>query len=155
MRLWCIGHGRTLAGHAHGGRPPGRREGRATLLALLRGLDPAAHDALAAQVFVNNHRYNDDPAVFEQVYEELLLALESRRQGMKQVTAVLVGAGGAGAGLCRICRQHPEELRIVAVAEPRQDRRKLACPGARCWAGAQLSSWGALLEKPHAWRTRR
>ncbi|WP_418972548.1 DUF4091 domain-containing protein [Allofournierella sp.] len=53
----------------------------AALLALLRGRNPAAHDALAARVFVNNHQYNDDPAVFEQVYEELLRALEKQEAG--------------------------------------------------------------------------
>ena len=46
---------------------------------------------------------------------------------MKQVTAVLVGAGARGQVYAEYARQHPEELRIVAVAEPRQDRRELAC----------------------------
>ena len=38
--------------------------------------DEAAHDALVARVFHDNQNYNDDPAVFEAVYEELLHLLE-------------------------------------------------------------------------------
>ena len=48
----------------------------AALLALLRCRDEAAHDALVARVFHDNQNYNDDPAVFEAVYEELLRLLE-------------------------------------------------------------------------------
>lgn len=48
----------------------------AALLALLRRRDEAAHDALVSQVFRNNQDYNDDPAVFETVYEALLQQLE-------------------------------------------------------------------------------
>ena len=48
----------------------------AALLALLRCRDEAAHDALVARVFHDNQNYNDDPAVFETVYEELLHLLE-------------------------------------------------------------------------------
>lgn len=48
----------------------------AALLALLRCRDEAAHDALVARVFHDNQNYNDDPAVFEAVYEELLHLLE-------------------------------------------------------------------------------
>ena len=48
----------------------------AALLALLRCRDEAAHDAFVARVFHDNQNYNDDPAVFEAVYEELLHLLE-------------------------------------------------------------------------------
>ena len=48
----------------------------AALLALLRCRGEAAHDALVARVFHDNQNYNDDPAVFEAVYEELLHLLE-------------------------------------------------------------------------------
>ena len=48
----------------------------AALLALLRCRDEAAHDALVARVFHDNQNYNDDPTVFEAVYEELLHLLE-------------------------------------------------------------------------------
>ncbi len=47
----------------------------AALLQVLRARDENAHDCLVAKVFTNNHEYNDDPADFEQVYEELLQLL--------------------------------------------------------------------------------
>ena len=47
----------------------------AALLQALRARDESAHDRLVAKVFTNNREYNDDPAYFEQVYEELLKAL--------------------------------------------------------------------------------
>ncbi len=48
----------------------------AALLILLRHKDEEAHDALVQQVFRSNSDYNDDPAFFESVYEELLKKLE-------------------------------------------------------------------------------
>lgn len=47
----------------------------ATLLAMLRDKDEAAHDELVAKVFTDNSHYQDDPALFEQVYEQLLKLL--------------------------------------------------------------------------------
>lgn len=67
---------------------------------------------------------------------------------MKQVTAVLVGAGARGQVYAEYARQHPEELRIVAVAEPRQDRRELACRAHGVGPERSFSSWEPLLEKP-------
>ncbi len=48
----------------------------AALLGLLRRTAPAAHDELVSRVFRSNSDYNDDPAFFERVYEELLQKLE-------------------------------------------------------------------------------
>lgn len=48
----------------------------AALLSLLREKDKDAHDQLVARVFQDNQNYNDDPQVFEKVYEELLKLLE-------------------------------------------------------------------------------
>ncbi len=48
----------------------------AALLGLLREAAPAAHDELVGRVFRSNSDYNDDPAYFESVYEELLQKLE-------------------------------------------------------------------------------
>lgn len=48
----------------------------AALLARLRRRDEAAHDALVARVFADNRHYDDDPARFAGVYEELLGLLE-------------------------------------------------------------------------------
>ena len=48
----------------------------AALLKLLREKDEGIHDALVNRVFRSNSDYNDDPAVFTQVYEALLQHLE-------------------------------------------------------------------------------
>ncbi len=48
----------------------------AALLRMLRELDEPTHDALVEKVFRTNSDYNDDPAFFESVYEELLKKLE-------------------------------------------------------------------------------
>lgn len=42
---------------------------------------------------------------------------------MNQVTAILIGAGARGQIYARYAQEHPEELRIIAVAEPKADRR--------------------------------
>lgn len=47
----------------------------ATLLAMLRQKDQAAHDRLVARLFTDNSHYEQDPAVLEQTYEELLKLL--------------------------------------------------------------------------------
>jgi hypothetical protein len=43
---------------------------------LLREKDEKLHDELIGKMFTNNYTYNDDPARFQEVYEELLAALE-------------------------------------------------------------------------------
>ncbi len=47
----------------------------ATLLAMLRKKDEAAHDELVGQIFTDNQHYQQDPTVFEQAYEQLLKQL--------------------------------------------------------------------------------
>lgn len=49
------------------------------LLNLLREKDPAAHARIVAKVFRGFSDYNDDPAFFDAVFEELLAALSQRR----------------------------------------------------------------------------
>lgn len=49
----------------------------AALLRLLREKDETAHDALIARVFRSNSDYNDDPTLFEDVYESLLKQLSN------------------------------------------------------------------------------
>lgn len=44
----------------------------ATLLSMLRRKDEAAHDKLVSKLFTDNSHYQQDPVVFEQVYEQLL-----------------------------------------------------------------------------------
>ena len=48
----------------------------AALLALLRSRDEDAHDRLVARAFTDNSHYQDDPAAFEVIWEDLLAALE-------------------------------------------------------------------------------
>ena len=48
----------------------------AALWQLLREKDEKLHDELIGKMFTNNYTYNDDPARFQEVYEELLAALE-------------------------------------------------------------------------------
>ena len=41
---------------------------------------------------------------------------------MKPVTAVVLGAGNRGSVYANYAKEHPDELQIVAIAEPRRDR---------------------------------
>lgn len=68
---------------------------------------------------------------------------------MKQVTAVLLGAGARGAeAYARYALQHPQELRFVAVAEPREERRKAFARAHNIAPEHCFESWEALLAKP-------
>ena len=49
----------------------------ACLLRALKEKDPAAHDALIAEVFTAFDEYDNDPAKMERMHEELLKALEA------------------------------------------------------------------------------
>ena len=46
---------------------------------------------------------------------------------MKQVSAIVIGAGARGQVYAKYAAEHPDRLRILAVAEPKQDRRELFC----------------------------
>ena len=67
---------------------------------------------------------------------------------MSPITAVLIGAGARGQVYANYARQHPEELRIAAVAEPRPDRRALLCDGFDIPQEMRFETWEPLLEKP-------
>lgn len=67
---------------------------------------------------------------------------------MKPITAVVLGAGSRGEVYASYAKTYPEELQIVAVAEPKPDRRQLFAqnhdiPAERCF-----DSWQALLDQP-------
>ena len=67
---------------------------------------------------------------------------------MNPITAVVLGAGSRGVNYANYALLCPEELQIVAVAEPKRDRReqfaeKFHLPQERCF-----ESWTALLEQP-------
>ena len=67
---------------------------------------------------------------------------------MNQVTAILIGAGARGQIYARYAQEHPEELRIMAVAEPKADRRALMCRAYGIPADRAFSNWEDLLARP-------
>ena len=67
---------------------------------------------------------------------------------MATITAAVLGAGSRGTNYSNYSLLAPEELKIVAVAEPREDRRKgfaekFSVPAENCF-----ESWEELLAKP-------
>lgn len=64
---------------------------------------------------------------------------------MKQITAILIGAGARGQIYARYAKQHPEELKIVAVAEPKAERREKFCKEYNIDLSAQYDDWTDIL----------
>ncbi len=67
---------------------------------------------------------------------------------MQPITAIVLGAGSRGVNYSDYALKWPEELKIVAVAEPRADRRERfaaahGIPAENCFA-----SWAELLAQP-------
>ena len=67
---------------------------------------------------------------------------------MKPVTAVILGAGSRGCSYGAYAAEYPDQLQVVAIAEPRADRREqlarqLHVPEEMCF-----SSWQELLNRP-------
>ncbi len=67
---------------------------------------------------------------------------------MKPVTAVILGAGNRGCTYAAYAKEHPEELKIVAVAEPRQDRLDLLAEELGIPRENRFSTWQELLSQP-------
>lgn len=67
---------------------------------------------------------------------------------MRQITAILIGAGARGQVYANYARQHPEELQIVAVAEPRADRCALLCDSFAVPPKMRFDTWEPLLAQP-------
>ena len=67
---------------------------------------------------------------------------------MNPVTAILIGAGARGQIYARYAQEHPEELRIMAVAEPKADRRALMCRAYGIPADRAFSNWEDLMARP-------
>lgn len=67
---------------------------------------------------------------------------------MRPVTAVLIGAGARGQVYAQYAGQHPEELKIVAVAEPKTDRMEMVSGQFGIPKEARHSTWETLLEQP-------
>ena len=67
---------------------------------------------------------------------------------MKQVTAILLGAGQRGADVyAEYALQFPNELKIIAVAEPRKDRREAFAQLHNIPAENVTDTWEPLLER--------
>ena len=67
---------------------------------------------------------------------------------MKPVTAVILGAGSRGCSYGAYAAEYPDQLQVVAIAEPRADRREqlarqLHVPEEMCF-----SSWQELRNRP-------
>lgn len=67
---------------------------------------------------------------------------------MKPVTAVVLGAGSRGCIYSGYAREHPDELQIVAVAEPRADRRNMLADELNIPETNRFASWQELLDCP-------
>ena len=67
---------------------------------------------------------------------------------MKPVTAVVLGAGSRGSTYAEFAREYPDQLQIIAVAEPRADRRELLAQELNVPGENRFASWEELLAKP-------
>lgn len=68
---------------------------------------------------------------------------------MKQVTAILIGAGQRGAeAYASYALNFPTEFKIIGVAEPRVERREKCCQLHNISDENATSSWEALLSRP-------
>lgn len=67
---------------------------------------------------------------------------------MRPVTAVVLGAGSRGNSYAAYAKEHPDQLQIVAVAEPRSDRRALFAEEFGIPEEGQFASWQELLARP-------
>lgn len=67
---------------------------------------------------------------------------------MKPITAVILGAGSRGSIYASYAKEHPEELQIIAVADPRADRRNMLADQLKVAESGRFASWQELLEHP-------
>ena len=67
---------------------------------------------------------------------------------MRPVTAVILGAGSRGTTYAGYAKEHPEELQILAVAEPRTDRRNMLADELNIPDSGRFTSWEELLDRP-------
>ena len=67
---------------------------------------------------------------------------------MQPVTAIILGAGNRGSTYASYAKEHPDELRIVAVADPREDRRNILAEELNVPQSHRFSSWQELLKQP-------
>lgn len=67
---------------------------------------------------------------------------------MKPITAVVLGAGSRGSIYAGYAKEHPEELQIVAIAEPRRDRLDALADSLNVPAEGRYERWEDVLAQP-------
>ena len=67
---------------------------------------------------------------------------------MNPVTAVILGAGSRGCSYAEYAKEYPQQLQIVAIAEPREDRRNLLAQELNVPESKRFASWQELLAQP-------
>ncbi len=67
---------------------------------------------------------------------------------MKQVTAILLGAGQRGEVYANYGLSFPNELKMVGVAEPREDRRKAFADQHQIAPENAVADWKELMDRP-------
>ena len=67
---------------------------------------------------------------------------------MKPITAIVLGAGSRGSIYAGYAKDHPEELKIVAIAEPRLERLDALAEEVGVPAENRFSDWHQLLSQP-------
>ena len=67
---------------------------------------------------------------------------------MKPITAVVLGAGSRGSSYAGYAKEHPEELKIIAIAEPRRDRLDALAEEVGVLPEYRFDSWKDLLSQP-------
>ena len=67
---------------------------------------------------------------------------------MKPITAIIMGAGSRGSIYGGYAKDHPDELQIVAIAEPRRDRLNALADELNVPQENRFSDWKDLLAQP-------
>ena len=67
---------------------------------------------------------------------------------MKPITAIVLGAGHRGSTYAGYAKDHPDELQIVAIADPRQDRRDPLADKLNVPAEGRFDRWEDVLALP-------
>ena len=67
---------------------------------------------------------------------------------MKPVTAVILGAGSRGSTYAGYAMEHPDELQITGIAEPRPERREPLADALQVPAEGRFVDWQTLLSRP-------
>ena len=67
---------------------------------------------------------------------------------MKPITAIILGAGSRGTTYANYAREYPNELQIVAIAEPRRDRLDALADSLRVPQENRFADWKDLLAQP-------